>query len=674
MKRAFVLIAAVAGALAASAASSSAPVLHPTAAQVRPRAFASCDALVGYARRHFAVTHGLPEPPMAAFVESAAAAPGSKATGGPVTGAATADGGSGTSSTGFSTTNNQEQGVDEPDIVKTDGSTIFTVSQNKLFAVAVEGGKPRLAGSLDLGIDGYGAELLLRGNRVIVISNQASAVGGIGAGAGAALRPAIGSSPYYLYGGKTTLTEVNVNDPSAMKVTQTMTVDGRFVDARQSGSSARVVISSAPHVIIEPLLQTKTSGWIPTRQFRDLRTGRRFSRPVAACRNIRRPVQFSGLGMLTIVTIDFDRGLGLAHSDALMADAQVVYGSESSLYVATQKWFDPRLAVNQLPSSQTTVIDRFDVTDPDRTTFVSSGEVPGYLLNQFSLSEYNGYLRVATTSRPIWWGAQPPQALSQSYVTVLASNGGLLVPVGQVSGLGSGEQIYSVRFVDDTGYVVTFRQVDPLYTIDLSKPTAPRLAGQLELSGYSAYLHPVGDGLLLGIGVDVGAANNEPTGTQLELFDVSDPAAPKLLQHSLLGGGSSSEVQYDHHAFLFWPPTKLAVLPLQLYPSPIVTPGVPQPSGGKTQSAQPTGQFIGAIGFHVDRSSGIKEVGRVVHDPGNGSTPVIRRSLVIGDQLFTVSDGGVLASSLGTLVRQAFVAFPTQTSSPPLPGSPVPLR
>jgi hypothetical protein len=98
-----------------------------------------------------------------------------------------------------------------------------------------------------------------------------------------------------------------------------------------------------------------------------------------------------------------------------------------------------------------------------------------------------------------------------------------------------------------------------------------------------------------------------------------------------------------------------------------------QPSGGKTQSAQPTEQFVGAIGFHVDRS-GIKEVGRVVHDPGNGSTPVIRRSLVIGDQLFTVSDGGVLASSLGTLVRQAFVAFPAPTSSPPLPGSPVPLR
>ena len=105
---------------------------------MRPRAFASCEALVGYARSHFAVTHGLPEPPMTPLVQSA---PVSKAAGGPVSGAATAtDGGSATSSTGFSTTNNQEEGVDEPDMVKTDGSTIFTVSQNKLFAVAVDGG------------------------------------------------------------------------------------------------------------------------------------------------------------------------------------------------------------------------------------------------------------------------------------------------------------------------------------------------------------------------------------------------------------------------------------------------------------------------------------------------------------------------------------------------------
>ncbi len=199
-------------------------------------------------------------------------------------------------------------------------------------------------------------------------------------------------------------------------------------------------------------------------------------------------------------------------------------------------------------------------------------------------------------------------AASQSYVTVLADHGGVLAAVGQVSGLGAGQQIYSVRFIGDAGYVVTFRRVDPLYTIDLSSPTSPRVAGQLELEGYSAYLHPVAEGLLLGIGQEVGP-ENEPSGAQLELFDVSNPAAPRLKARATLGSGSSSQVQYDHHAFLFWPPTALAVLPLSIYSTtPVSVPPTPQPlpaagsSGGQASTGESTGGFVGAIGFRVDRS------------------------------------------------------------------------
>jgi uncharacterized secreted protein with C-terminal beta-propeller domain len=643
-----VLVTALAGSTAAVAAPG---LLHPSAAQVQPRPFSSCPALVGYARSHYAVTHGVPEPPVTPVAETTAA-PAKRATAPVATPAATAGNSAATGSTSYSTTNNQEQGVDEPDIVKTNGSTIFTVDGTKLYAVAANGGSPTIQGSLDLGSNGYGSQLLLDGDRVLVISTETPLLVPVDSGVAVA-RPTIATSPYYAWGGQTTLTEVDVHDPSAMTVTQTMTVDGRFVDARQNGDTARIVISSAPRVLARPLLQTKTAGWVPTRTFHDLRTGRRFTRTVASCTSIRRPVQFSGLGMLTIVTVDLTKGLGAARSQALMADAQIVYGSQSSLYVATQKWVDPALGVAQLPS-QTTVIDRFDVTDPDTTTFVASGEVPGYLLNQFSLSEYDGYLRVATTSRPIWWGVSPPQQLSQSYVTVLGTNGAVLQPVGQVSGLGQGEQIYSVRFIDDMGYVVTYRQVDPLYTIDLSTPTAPRVAGQLQdLSGYSAYLHPVGDGLLLGVGSAVDPATNEPTGTQLDLFDVSNAAAPKLVQQLQVGTGSSSTVQYDHHAFLFWPPTSLAVLPVQIY-------------AGTGQT-----QFTGAIGYRVD-SSGISEVGRVSHDPVDGETPAIERSLVIGDSLYTISTGGVMASTLASLTRQAFVAFPQSPTVVPLPAGSVP--
>src|SRR3954470_17081803 len=504
---------------------------------------------------------------------------------------------------------------------------MFALARGKLFSIAVGADGPRLAGSLDVGA-GYGAQLLLRGSRLIVISGPPTPVpvlGGPGVGAPA---PAIAAPAYFPQ--KTILTEVDVHDPSAMKVARALTFDGTYVDARQNGSTARVVISSPPPPAGEPAAATTVKGWVPARRFRSSLTGRHYVRRAAPCDTIRHPVEFSGLGMVTIVTIDLDRGLWAADSDALMADAQIVYGSTSSLYIATQKWLDPQTAPTALPRGETTVIHRFDVSDPDRTTFVASGEVPGYVLNQFSLSEYQGHLRVATTSRPIWWpGAGVLD--SQSSVTVLDTQGAVLAPVGQVSGLGKGQQIYSVRFLGDMGYVVTFRRVDPLYTIDLSAPTAPRVAGQLELEGFSSYLHPVGKGLLLGIGHSTGP---EGSGAQVELFDVSDPGAPKLLQEVGLGNGYS-DVDYDHHAFLFWPATKLAMLPIVSF-----------------------GQdgFVGAIGYRVDRS-GIAEVGRVTHDETNGYLPPIRRSVVIGSRLFTISDAGAMSSDLGTLARQAFVPF-----------------
>ena len=121
---------------------------------------------------------------------------------------------------------------------------------------------------------------------------------------------------------------------------------------------------------------------------------------------------------------------------------------------------------------------------------------------------------------------------------------------GQVDGLGKDEQIYSVRFLGDVGYVVTFRQTDPFFTIDLSDPTDPVVRGELKIPGYSAYLHPVDDGLLLGVGQDA-TDEGQVLGTQLSLFDVSDPQDPQRIDTLQIGG--YSEVEWDHKAFLYWP-------------------------------------------------------------------------------------------------------------------------
>lgn len=645
-----ILLAAIAsGALATPGLA----LVHRGRAQVRPRAFASCARLVGYERSHFSQTRGLPGLAPRPLSEPAIGAP--VPTAAPLTAGTRQSAAEGS----YSTTNNQEPGVEEPDIVKTNGTEIFAVEQGTLYALEAAGAAPRLLGSLALQGGGYSSQLLLRGSRLLVISSGAPLLPlGVGVGGGGLAVPALVPSPYY-YAATTTIKEVDVHDPAAMTVARTMSIEGTFVDARQNGATARIVISSAPRAIATPALRSRAAGWLPQGRYHSFITGHRYTRPLASCSSVSRPAQFSGTGVLSIVTIDLDRGLYATESTALIADAQVVYGSTGSLYVATQRWIAPQTPAAGLPGSAETVIEKFDATDPEHTRFLAAGAVPGYLLNQFSMSEYHGYLRVASTSAPIWWtGGEPPA--SQSYVTVLAQRGATLTQVGQVAGLGAGQQIYSVRFIGDQGYVVTFRRVDPLYTIDLATPSAPRVAGQLELEGYSAYLHPVGEGLLLGVGQEV-AANNEPSAAQLELLDVSNAAAPRLVAKTGLGSGSSSQFAYDHHAFLFWPATGLAVLPVSIYPVTVAVPpvasGPPATSLVPVAQAEASAPFNGAVAFHI-AASGLTEVGRIEHDPIGGSSPQIERSLVIGGELFTLSSEGLMASSLSTLSRNAFVRFP----------------
>src|SRR5439155_18196615 len=155
-----------------------------------------------------------------------------------------------------------------------------------------------------------------------------------------------------------------------------------------------------------------------------------------------------------------------------------------------------------VPVPDATQIHKFDISAPS-AVYLASGTVDGTVLNQFSMSEYAGNLRIATTSGPV--SEFPSQALSRSAVSVFAQRAGALVQIGRVGGLGAGQRIYAVRFIGPVAYVVTFRQIDPLYTIDLRNPYAPRVVGQLHIPGFSSYLHPIGDGRLLGVGEEVDA-------------------------------------------------------------------------------------------------------------------------------------------------------------------------
>jgi uncharacterized secreted protein with C-terminal beta-propeller domain len=541
----------------------------------------------------------------------------------------------------YSGTNVQEAGVDEPDLVKTDGETLFAVANGRLNAIDVGEGRPRLLDTLKLD-SGWSHELLLHGKRLLVFSR-----GGFWAeplpAATARIAPYVPS--------KSALYEIDVANPKALRVVRTLTLDGAYVAARLVGGIARIVVTSQIPTKLpfatpdnatpearaaarkrnqDVLAASGLASWLP--HYTIKRWGRPAGkqRPLIQCRRVQRPTAFSGLGMLTVLTVDLAKGLEPVDSTAVMTDARIVYASPESLYVATERWDErldpdkPRLA----QSGVTTALHRFDISSASKTHYRGSGEVSGYLLSQWSLSEYRGVLRVVSTETPAWWG---PGNESESFLTTLRVKDDALAPLGRVGELGKGERVYAVRFVGDVGYVVTFRQIDPLYTVDLSDAGRPRVLGELKIAGYSAYLHPIGEDLLLGLGQSADQQGRR-LGAQLSIFDVSNLRRPTLLHHAPVGPGWS-EAESDHHAFLFWPRTGLVVIPFD----------------------------VRAVGFRVSRARGIDELARIEHTPN----AAIHRSLVVGDTVLTVSDAGVKASSLATLADRGWAAFPPAEPATP---------
>ena len=339
----------------------------------------------------------------------------------------------------YSTTNVQEEGVDEPDLVKSNGSTLFVVRADRLIAVAVRGPKPRLQGSLQLP-QGASYELLLHGDKLLVLSRGGVyPIDGIGTGIRAPVRPGLQQS---------TLNEVDVSDPAAMRIVRGLAFDTEIVTARLVGSVARVVTvsgmpqplpfvaptdaSSAATALAKNRTVVRTSrigSWLPGYKVKGRRGETLARRSLVQCRNVRRPSVYSGLGLLTVLTIDLGKGLAIVDSDSVVADGRTVYASQKSLYVATQRWFaQPVNAGTSDPPKVTTAIHKFDISHPSSTSYRGSGTVSGYLMNQWSLSEQDGVLRVASTEEPTWWNPGPPG------ITGSSSSGG---SVGSRRGIGS---------------------------------------------------------------------------------------------------------------------------------------------------------------------------------------------------------------------------------------------
>ncbi|NQV06153.1 beta-propeller domain-containing protein [bacterium] len=402
------------------------------------------------------------------------------------------------------------------------------------------------------------------------------------------------------------ITEIDISDPSNPNVLSTLKVDGAYLSARAIDGTMRVVVSSYPadlpfvypsgpaaEQIAEEsnrrvIEQSTVEDWLPSyslaRGGEIVETGL-----MTDCERVHFPAEFSGFATLSVLTIDMDAGPTGGNAAAVVADGETIYASTESLYVATSVWVPGELvgdsSLRELNESWSTSIHRFDISGNSPAEYLASGSVNGHLLNQFSMDEYDGRLRVAVTEGPPWGFDEQ----SESAVVVMNRDGDRLVEVGRVGELGRGERIFSVRFVGEVAYVVTFRQVDPLYVIDLSDPTSPVVAAELKIPGYSSYLHPMGDGRVLGIGQDA-TEEGFTTGTKVSLFDVSDPANPIEVDVWTMPDGYS-DAEWDHLAFLYWAPTETAVLPVTIWQE----------------------GFAGAVVLGTD--DGLRERGRIAHDP-----------------------------------------------------------
>jgi uncharacterized secreted protein with C-terminal beta-propeller domain len=522
-----------------------------------------------------------------------------------------------------SDTNVAEAGVDEPDIVKTDGRRIVTVSGGLLRVV--DPVSHQVTGTLPVGQDG---NLLLSGDRALLLQPWSGTVpyrGGPGGGSPGddpGADPAIGGPQLLL---------IDLSGASP-RLVSSYAIDGELVDARQVGATVRVVVHSAPRIPY-PMQErgdqaqrlaanqaavdrTNADGWLP--RYR-VTTGGRTTTGRVDCAAVRRPAQYSGTSMLSLLTFDLGTSsLGSGDPETIVADGNVVYATAASLYVVSENrwlgWPRPGIAGGGVarPVTEQTDIYQFDTSGTGGARYVAAGSVPGWLLNQYAMSDWNGYLRVATTLNN----------QSSSSVTVLQKNGGELRKVGEVGGLGKGQRIYAVRYAGPVGYVVTYRQMDPLYTLDLRDPTHPTVTGALEIDGYSAYLHPTGDGKLIGVGQS-SDGNGHNTGLQISLFDVSDPTKPSRLDRYQLRGSGHSMVEVNPHAFLFWPPTGLVVVPIQQ----------------------------DAVALRV-AGSRLEQAGRLGYPQGQ-----VLRALVIGTSVWTLSTAGLAANDLTSLAPQAWVGF-----------------
>lgn len=594
----------------------------------------------------------------------------------------------------YTTTNNQVAGVDEADFVKNDGTRLFVLSGQRLFLnQSWPADQLALKGTLDL--EGWPREMFLDGNTVTVFSDVYTAYP-MQREPGIAMPvcggPLSAMDCGFWYSNTTKVTEIDVGDLTHPRVVSEVYLPGRYQTARKVGDQARVVLQDdfrwpegvkywpdsgwqqqdqaswdeeldALEQQNERILRsTPLSTWLPegTRKLADgTRVDLRYQ-----CSDFARSNAPAEMGIVTVASLDMTKPAQDPERRSILAQVSTVYANADALYVASPHWW----WWPEAGQSDYTYLYQFDITGP-QAQLVAAGGVDGIPFNQFSLDAHDGFLRVATAIDTRIEDPQNPWGRFESTnrITVLRQDGAALTVVGQTADIAKGERLMSARFLGNRAFVTTFKYVDPFFTFDLSDPTHPVAVGQLEVPGYSTYLHAIDDTHVIALGQDftstgdVQPVNGIPL--QLSLFDVGDLANPKLLARQDVGVGySGSEALWDHKAFNWYPEKKLLAIPF---------------SDWLPNATDYWGGFVSDLRvFSVDPASGITARGALsmrdvyVQDGLNAWQfywePQIRRSVMADDFVYAISDAGLRVANIASLDQPvATVAFPVPPSLAP---------
>jgi uncharacterized secreted protein with C-terminal beta-propeller domain len=526
---------------------------------------------------------------------------------------------SGSPSNDYSSTNIQVEGVDEADVVKTDGEYIYYVRGKQV--IILKAYPAEEAGIVSrINLPKYVSDIYVSGDRLVVFTSQEYFY-------------------YYFFEEieneekvpQTTLTIYDIKNRANPQKIREFGMDGNYFNSRLIGDFLYYIITNPAYIsddeIILPAIRENDS-WTIIEPYQ-----------IWCPNNTCGWMQYYTIAGLNV----FETEAQLTTETFLLDSGSTIYVSPTNLYLTSQGW------------SSESSITKIGI-DKGAITFKANGTVPGYILNQFSMDEYKGYFRVATTDQNWRSGS------SGNNVYVMDEN---LEIVGSLEKLAPGEEIYSARFMGERCYLVTFKKVDPLFTIDLSDPKNPTVLGKLKIPGYSDYLHPYDENTLIGIGKETVEAEEGDfawyQGVKISLFDVSDVENPKELAKYEIGDrGTDSPALFDHHAFLFSRKRNLLVIPVLE-----ATIDEDDFAGPVPDNFYGEYTYQGAYVFNINRE-GIDLRGRVTHLEEESidllksgfwfdSEYSVERSLYIEENLYTLSQKMIKINNLETLSQLAVI-------------------